>query len=78
MTERELWTTAQAAEHCGVRPSTYRDYVHRQGAPGHVARQPGRSGQDLYDAAAVRKFQANRKGQGSRTDLRKDQTCCPS
>jgi len=68
MAEQELWTTAQAAEHCGVRPSTYRDYVSRQGAPKHVSRQPGR-GQDLYLAEAVRAWHAKRPGRGARTDL---------
>lgn len=69
VSERELWTTAQAAEHCGIKPSTYRDYIHRQGAPSHVSRQPGRGGQDLYDAAAVREWHAARPRQGARTDL---------
>lgn len=70
--DRELWTTTQAAEHCGVKPKTYAYYRDRLGAPGPVDRQPGRDGQDLHDAAAVRKWQANRTGQGARTDLKPD------
>lgn len=66
----KLWTTAQAAEHCGVKPKTYTYYVLRQGAPAAVSRQPGRGGQDLFDAEAVRAWHANRPGHGARTDLR--------
>ncbi len=66
----QLWTTQQCAEHCdGVSASTYRDYVKRLGAPGPVAREPGRHGQNLYDADAVRQWQASRAGQGHRSDL---------
>ncbi len=67
-----LWTTRQCAEYCGVSASTYRDYVKRLGAPGPVAREPGRQGQNLHDAEAVRQWHANRAGQGRRTDLRRD------
>lgn len=72
MTDRELWTTAQAAEYCGVQAKTYSYYRKRLGAPDPVSSQPGRGGQDLYDAAQVREWQANRRGQGARTDLRQD------
>ena len=64
MLDPELWTTNQAAEHCGIQPATWRDYVHRNGAPGPVSREPGRAGQDLYDATAVRAYQAGRPGRG--------------
>jgi len=72
VTGRELWTTSQCAEHCGrVKPSTYRYYVKVLDAPGAVARQPGRGGENLHDAAAVREWQANRAGRGRRTDLKR-------
>lgn len=71
---RELWTTTQAAEHCGVKPKTFNDYRQRLGAPDPVDRQPGRSGQDLYDAAAVRAWHASRPGRGARTDLQTEPT----
>jgi hypothetical protein len=70
--DRGLWTTAQAAEYCGVKPVTYGYYRTKLGAPDPVSRQPGRKGQDLYDPEAVRAWQANRTGQGARTDLRQD------
>jgi hypothetical protein len=68
---RELWTTNQVAEHLGVRPGTFRDYRQRLDPPppAPVSSQPGRGGQDLYDAAAVREWHANRKGRGHRSDL---------
>jgi phage terminase Nu1 subunit (DNA packaging protein) len=65
----ELWTTTQAAEHCGCKPRTFNDYVRRRGAPQPVGREPGRGGQDLYDAEAVRRWHAGRRGQGHRSDL---------
>lgn len=70
--DRELWTTAQAAEHCGVKPKTYDYYRKRLGAPNPVRREPGRGGQDLYDPSEVRTWQANRAGRGTRTDLRQE------
>lgn len=71
MSEPELWTTAQVAEHLGVRPGTFRDYRQRLDPPPPlpVSSQPGRGGQDLYDAAAVRQWHAKRPGRGHRTDL---------
>lgn len=60
---QELWTTAQCAEHCGVKPATWRDYVNRLGAPGPVVREAGR-GQNLYLASAVRRWHAGRRGPG--------------
>jgi len=76
--DRELWTTSQVAEYCGnIKPATYRDYVNRQGAPKHVSRQPGRGGQDLYDADAVRTWHARRPRQGARTDLLRESQPSP-
>lgn len=71
MSSEELWTTAQAAEHCGVSPNTYRYYQKRLGAPAPVLREPGRGGQNLYRAQEVRAWHAGRRGQGARTDLPK-------
>lgn len=72
MSDRELWTTTQAAEHCGVRPNTFRDYRQRLDPPppAPVSSEPGRGGQDLYDAEAVRRWHAERPGRGARTDLK--------
>jgi hypothetical protein len=73
-----LWTTEQCAEHCGVKPKVWRDYVARAGAPRPVLRQPGR-GQNLFNAAEVIAWQASRRGPGRRrrTDIQpstKEQT----
>lgn len=72
MSGLDLGTTAEAAAICGVKPKTYSYYRKRLGAPDPVARQPGVTGQDLYDLAEVRQWQDNRTGQGARTDLRPD------
>jgi hypothetical protein len=71
VTARELWTTTQAAEHCGVRPSTFRAYRTKPqlGVPAPVSSQPGRGGQDLFDADEVRAWHTARPGRGARTDL---------
>ena len=44
MSDLELWTTAQVAEHLGVKPNTFRDYHQRLDPPppAPVSRQPGR------------------------------------
>lgn len=65
----ERWTTAQVAEYCGVRPSTYRNYVSEGRAPGPLAERDPESGAKLYDADAVKVWHASRPGPGSRTDL---------
>lgn len=67
MTER--WTTAQAAEWCNIRPSTYRDYVSEGRAPAPLPERDPASGAKLHDAAAVRAWHASRPGAGTRTDL---------
>lgn len=61
--QQELWTTAQCAAHCGVKPAVWRDYVARNDAPAPILREPGR-GQNLYPAAAVRAWHAARRGPG--------------
>lgn len=63
----DLWTTAQCAEHFGVEVGSAYSTLYRLGIR-PVARQPGRGGQNLYDAEQVRT--ASRPGQGKRTDLR--------
>lgn len=70
----ERWTTKQVAAYLGIEPDTYPRYREEQGAPGPVGREPGRSGQNVYDADEVRAWHANRPGRGARTDLRKKDT----
>jgi hypothetical protein len=65
----DMWTTTQAAEYCGVTAKTYRGYVSNFGAPGAVAREPGRGGENLHFAFDVREWHAKRAGQGKRNDL---------
>ena len=65
----ERWTTAQVAEWCNIQPSTYRDYVSEGRAPAPLAERDPVTGAKLYDAEAVRQWQANRPGAGARTDL---------
>ncbi|MFI1579998.1 hypothetical protein [Embleya sp. NPDC020630] len=65
----EQWTITEAAEHLRARSTnTARRFLARAGVHA-IARQPGRGGQNLYDAQAVRDAHANRPGQGARTDL---------
>ncbi|MEU0940282.1 hypothetical protein [Embleya sp. NPDC005971] len=65
----ETWTITQAAEHLGARSTnTARRFLARAGIHA-TGRQPGRSGENLYDAQAVRDAQAARPGRGARTDL---------
>jgi hypothetical protein len=67
----ETWTTTEAAAHCNnVTAARLRSLAAAAGiAP--VARQPGRKGENLWDAEAVREMQRERAGQGARTDLRR-------
>lgn len=64
MADREVWTTRQAAIHCGIRPATYRDYTRTNGAPGPLEYRSA-GGELLFDADAVRAWHANRPGRGS-------------
>ena len=68
MAEPEQWTTVEVATHLGVAPESVRNTLSRLGVKA-VARQPGRSGLNLYDAAEVRAAAAARPGRGARTDL---------
>jgi hypothetical protein len=70
----EFWTTTQAAEYCGITSAAFRRERSRDYPPPEpVGRQPGRKGQDLYDADAVRAWRANRPGRGFRSDLKEMQ-----
>jgi hypothetical protein len=69
MKTTERWTTAQVAEWCNIRPSTYRDYVSEGRAPGPLPERDLKTGAKLYDAEAVKTWHANRPGPGARTDL---------
>lgn len=60
-----LWTLTQVAEHLGINPNSADTQLRRWQIPA-VARQPGRGGKNLYDAALVKKAAANRPGQGRR------------
>jgi len=71
----ELWTTTEAARHCGVTPGTWRHYTSLRTpahlrAPAAEGRQPGKAGESLFPADAVRAWYAGRPGRGARTDLR--------
>ena len=69
MTDRELWTIDQAAEHLGVKPSSARGTLSRWGVAAIEHRQiPGGRVKAYYDAAEVREAYANRPGRGARTD----------
>lgn len=68
MDDREVWTTRQAATHCGIRPATYRDYTRTNGAPGPLEYRSA-GGELLFDAAAVRAWHAKRPGRGSQARL---------
>lgn len=67
----ERWTTSQIAERYNA--SSNRSIAVALSRLGirPVAREPGRSGQNLYDAAQVRAAMAARPGAGRRTDLGK-------
>lgn len=59
----EVYTTSEAATHCGVAPATYRDYTRKLGAPGALTYRD-QNGELLFDAIRVRQWQANRPGRG--------------
>ncbi|MFD7978904.1 hypothetical protein [Streptomyces sp. NPDC059071] len=69
MTEPELWTIAQVAEHLGVKAPSARGQLSRWGitATSAVRTESGRWA-SLYDATQVRTAAASRPGQGARTD----------
>jgi hypothetical protein len=70
----ELWTTAEAAAYLGATSTgSGRKTLFRLGVfP--VSREPGRGGQNLYDAGQVRAARAGMpgRGKGSRNAVRTD------
>jgi len=64
VTEPELWTTTEAAEYLGASSAgSGRKTLSRLGvAP--VSREPGRGGQNLYDATKIRAAKARMPGRG--------------
>lgn len=67
MTESALWTTAEAAKYLGASSagSGRKTLSRLEVAP--VSREPGRGGQNLYDAAKVRAAKARMPGRGKRS-----------
>ena len=67
MTEPELWTTAQAAEYLGASSAgSGRKTLSRLGVT-PISREPGRGGQNLYDATKVRAAKARMPGRGKQS-----------
>lgn len=64
----EQWTVADVAAHLGIGEKSA-DKQLRRWQIAAVAREPGRGGRNLYDAAVVRQAADKRPGQGARTDL---------
>jgi hypothetical protein len=66
VTGPELWTTAEAAAYLGASSAgSGRKTLSRLGvAP--VSREPGRAGQNLYDAPKVRAAKTRMPGRGKR------------
>jgi len=61
-------TTAQCAAAAGIKPATWRSYVHRGQAP---PARGGTAARPLWEDSEVRAFLAQRPGAGARTDLRR-------
>jgi hypothetical protein len=67
VTVPELWTTAEAAEYLGASSAgSGRKTLSRLGVE-PVSREPGRGGQNLYDASKVRAAKARMPGRGKRS-----------
>lgn len=68
----QQWTTTEVQEYLGA--SSVRSVSKTLSRLGvrPVARQPGRSGENLYDAAQIRAAKASMPGRGVRSDLRQD------
>lgn len=72
MTETEWWGVAQAASHCGIKPSVWRDYVARGHAPGpddpddDDPTRPKNHRRPRWRPETVTAWQANRPGRGGR------------
>lgn len=65
-----LWTIEDVAAYLDIKPSSARGALSRMGVRAHSFRSHPDSNraQALYDPAAVRAAQAERPGQGARTD----------
>jgi len=61
-------TTAQCAARAGIKPATWRSYVHRGQAP---PARGGTAARPLWEDSEVEAFLAQRPGAGARTDLRR-------
>jgi len=66
---RDMVTTTEAAKFLDVTPARFRSIAAAAGVH-PVGRKLGRSGQDLWDSAAVAIIYRGRPGRGARTDLR--------
>lgn len=67
--DRELVSTSEAAALLGLRSPSDAGRTLRRWGLLPTSRQPGQSGENLWDAADVTTAIANRPGQGRRTDL---------
>jgi hypothetical protein len=67
MTET-LWNRSKVAAYLGIAESSA-DKQLRRWSIAPVGREPGRTGQNLYPAAAVRAAHRARPGQGHRSDI---------
>ena len=61
-----IWTTAQVAEYCGIKPGSVYRRMERHGVPVHD-REPGRGGANRYREDLVRASVAAAPGSGNRT-----------
>lgn len=64
----DQWSTEQVAQYLGISINGA-DRALKRWQISPVGREPGRGGQNLYDAGAVRDAHERRSGQGRRTDL---------
>lgn len=68
---RQLWTTAQAAEHCGMAPATFRGAMTRLREAGTDLRAPQEQWPDrrttMYRPDAVREWDSKRIRHTART-----------
>jgi hypothetical protein len=68
----DLWTIDDVAAYLGVKPSSARGALSRMGVRAHSFRSHPQShrAQALYDPEQIRAANAERPGQGARTDRR--------
>lgn len=75
MSEPELWSAAEVADHLGVAKSGVRRQMSRWSITATYERGAGGRPEARYDAEAVRAAQASRPGRGARTDLAEKAAC---